>query len=350
VATFKAALRRAGKASRTFDRYAIFLRQFIAWLGDREPGAVSAADIADSYLTCWWDAYEGRYGKGPSPNTVRNHYTALNSFFDFLETRDHVASNPIRKLQRERPAGKKKRNDFLRPDEDERLLRATSTPEERIIISLLRFTGMRAGEATAITWGDVDFTTSPDYPAGLIEVRRSKTVAGERILPIFPDLQLELHRWHHYQRCRDVAAANDPVLATKFGTPMTHDFVWRVVKRVAFRANVRRTPCTCATKIAGRHDRTCPRTQNDRHLSEITPHTLRRTFGTALRRQGTPLDAISKALGHSSTKVTEESYVDFEAAHVSREILGHRQNRIRQPGWPVDYRTVEERIAQERKG
>ncbi len=132
---FEGALRRAGKAPLTFRRYAVFLRQFVAWLGDRAPGEVKGGEIADSYLTHWWNAYEGRYGKPPAPNTVRNHYTALNSFFDFLEARDCVATNPIRKLKGEQPAGKKKRNDFLRPDEDERLLRAASTPEERIIIN-----------------------------------------------------------------------------------------------------------------------------------------------------------------------------------------------------------------------
>ncbi|CAN5219905.1 hypothetical protein BH18ACT12_BH18ACT12_11840 [soil metagenome] len=57
-------------------------------------------------------------------------------------------------------------------------------------------------------------------------------------------------------------------------------------------------------------------------VSEITPHTLRRTFATTLRRDETSLDTISKLLGHSSTKVTEDSYVELEAEVIARELFG----------------------------
>ena len=54
----------------------------------RSPGAVTARDIADDYLATWFETYEARYGKVPSRDTVRNHHTALSSFFNFLESRD----------------------------------------------------------------------------------------------------------------------------------------------------------------------------------------------------------------------------------------------------------------------
>lgn len=93
------------------------------------------------------------------------------------------------------------------------------------------------------------------------------------------------------------------------------------MKRVAFKAAVRPIPCRCGTNVSTSHDAGCPRTKNGRHLSEITPHTLRRTFGSALRRRGTALDVISKLLGHSSTKVTEESYVELEVTVIGRKLF-----------------------------
>src|SRR4051812_38362560 len=91
---YEGALRRARKAPRTFRRYAVFLRQFAEWLGDSDPATVTAAEIADGYMEYWWKRFQEEHGKEPSRDTVRNHYTALSSFYDYLETRDFVASNP----------------------------------------------------------------------------------------------------------------------------------------------------------------------------------------------------------------------------------------------------------------
>ena len=103
---------------------------------------------------------------------------------------------------------------------------------------------------------------------------------------------------------------------------MTHDFLLRLVKRVAFRAGVRVRPCTCAASHQNEHDGSCPQTKNGRNLSDVTPHTLRRTFATSLRREGRPIDVVSKILGHSSTKVTEQFYVELEDETVAAEFLG----------------------------
>jgi len=57
---------------------------------------------------------------------VRNHHTAISSFFNFLEARDFVTANPMRKLAHERPKGAKKKNDLL-----DDLARITKTPLAR---------------------------------------------------------------------------------------------------------------------------------------------------------------------------------------------------------------------------
>jgi integrase len=45
--------------------------------------------------------------------------------------------------------------------------------------------------------------------------------------------------------------------------------------------------------------------------SAVTPHTLRRTFGTELLNKGMALEQLSKLLGHADTRVTEASYAEM---------------------------------------
>ena len=264
--------------------------------------------------------YEARYEKEPSKNTSRNHHCALNSFFTYLERLDHVKSNPLRKL--DPPKGERKANDYLSPEEDERLICAPVTPRERIIIAWLRYTGMRADvEATKVKQRDVDLTPTADYPWGRIIVKNSKTPRGRRVIPIFPELRVEIDRWYEFLRKLELRDLDLPVLVTAKRTPMTHDYLWRIVKRVAHRAEVRVTRCACGTEKPARHEKGCPRSTNGKNLSEVTPHSLRRTFGSALRQEGKSIDSISKALGHSDSRTTEQHYVDLEDATVAREIL-----------------------------
>ena len=42
--------------------------------------------------------------------------------------------------------------------------------------------------------------------------------------------------------------------------------------------------------------------------SEVTPHTLRRTFATILLNSGNPLDAVADVLGHESVDTTRRHY------------------------------------------
>jgi integrase len=65
------------------------------------------------------------------------------------------------------------------------------------------------------------------------------------------------------------------------------------VKRVANRAGVRRH--------VGKGD----------NISEVTPHTLRRTFGSYLLNKGLGLEDVSKLLGHSNIRVTQECYAEL---------------------------------------
>jgi integrase len=101
---------------------------------------------------------------------------------------------------------------------------------------------------------------------------------------------------------------------------MPISFAWRLVKRVAHRAGVRPRPCTCQTARPP-HAPGCPRNLNGYNKSDVTPHTLRRTFGSDLINRGLRLEVVSKLLGHATTTITEHAYAELLDDTTRRELL-----------------------------
>jgi integrase/recombinase XerD len=289
---------RRGLSSATRTAYAQYLDQFFGWLGNTPLSGVRPGDIELRYLPHWERGFHVRYGRTPSSRTTRNHLIALNSFFSFLARFEYLASNPLAQI--ERPRISQGRNDRLLPEEAAALLAACRTPTERIVIPLLLWTGMRGGEAGSLLKKDVDVVR------GLIVVRASKTPTGLRTIPILNPLLPYINAWLIRQEQLGLDDPALPFLATKSGRSMRHAHVWTVVKRVAGRAGIRERQAT---------DR------NRRNLSEVSPHTLRRTFGSELINRGVRLEVVARLLGHVQTSTTERCYAELLDTTIVAEAL-----------------------------
>ena len=86
---------------------------------------------------------------------MRAQIAALRSFFSYLErsglladAEGHAVPNPMAAIVA--PSLEQRPNDFLRPFEDAALLECDSPPAERLVIWLLRWTGLRVAEACAL--------------------------------------------------------------------------------------------------------------------------------------------------------------------------------------------------------
>ena len=75
---------------------------------------------------------------------------------------------------------------------------------------------------------------------------------------------------------------------------MKPQFAWRVVKRVSERAEITRV--------------------------RVSPHTLRRTFGSDLLNRGVRMEAVSKLLGHADVRVTQQAYAELLDQTVRDEV------------------------------
>ena len=57
------------------------------------------------------------------------------------------------------------------------------------------------------------------------------------------------------------------------------------------------------------------------NLSQVSPHTLRRTFGSHLLNNGVRIEVVSALLGHADVRVTQQAYAELLQATIAREVL-----------------------------
>jgi site-specific recombinase XerD len=319
--SFDGYLRRRGRAFSTRQQYAYSLRGFADWLGMSVVGDLTPANL-ELFLSHWEAAFRTRHGHAPQPSTMRGTIGALRVFFSYLEQAELLTGtdgsprrNPMRTI--DAPHCPQRPNDFLRPHEDRALLNADCPHHHRIVVWLLRYTGVRVAEARALTVADLDLT--PEGEA--VTIRSGKTAAATRTIPLLAQLLPLVHEHLEFLRGCLSVTSDTPLLATGRGTAMTTNYLWRVVKRVAFEAGVRPIACSCGTTRQDRHDRGCPRTTSGENRSSVSPHTLRRTFGSDLINRGVRLEAVSKLLGHSSTTITERAYAQLLGPTIRRELF-----------------------------
>lgn len=311
---------RLGKAKGTCIKYVGALRAFDAWLGERAFSALTGKDIED-YLDWWFSDFQRVYGREPSKQTQRNLITALRVFFAYLDRNErlrdsegHFVRNPM--ISVEAPRVEQRPHDWLRPEEDRAFLACECTLQERTIVWLLRWTGMRVGEAVSVRIRDLDF--SPEGET--IKVATSKTAAGRRVVPLVPELLPLVRTWLDHLRLQGLYSADAPLLSTRHGTAMKGTYVWRVVKRVSERAEIRVVACSCGSP-GRRHESGCPRSRSGENASTVTPHTLRKTYGSHLLNNGTRLEVVSKMLGHQNSRITEQVYAELLDRQAHREVL-----------------------------
>lgn len=87
------------------------------------------------------------------------------------------------------------------------------------------------------------------------------------------------------------------MLLTNTGKQLREGALWKALKRRAARAGVR-----------VREQEPDKRGKTPDNPSEVTPHMLRRTFATTLRRRGSSLDVVASILGHASLDTTRRHY------------------------------------------
>lgn len=273
--------------------------------------------------------YYSELSKKYSESTVKKTRTLFNTIFDYLVTCNIMTANPAKGIKmphRTKYAVQKKEHSFLSLEQAEKfyetaLSKATeATPgirtgdyiygrNARFCIIVL-YTGMRIGEAYALTWNDIDFKNNTininktmeriridDKYQWIIDTpKRPKSI---RTIPLSNRAKEQLL----YLRTIEPglhAKEDDHIFVTENNIPPSQSTVTRTLKAILTRADIE-------SNGFGLHD-------------------LRHSFGSMLLQKGwkenQPVDikVISEILGHEDISTTYNIYLHIMNKHKSEVI------------------------------
>lgn len=163
-------------------------------------------------------------------------------------------------------------------------------------ISFLLETGLRRGELLGLQWSDIDFVNNT------LSVNRS--ICGKR----GGGVEVRPPKWNSYR----VIPVAPPAVALLKSMPHCSEYIFP--NRYG-RPQYPRTFSNVFARHMGRIQRTL-------RLPMLSPHELRHTFGTDLRRLGVDIYTIQKVMGHKDINVTSNLYVHNEVESL-RQALGY---------------------------
>jgi integrase len=246
-------------------------RHLLSKFGPHEVGTIRRSDIADHF--------DSMREKGATVQTVNRALRTMKAVLFFALERELVERNVMQRFRPFEGGEAKVRRDAFSESEVQAILGA-ARPNERALIGLLCFTGLRPGEAYALAWSDVDLV------AGCARVVRSwdhrggkfvepKTKAGARVVPLSGWLVTELTA--HKERSGEVAL----VFGGRTGRPMNP-------------SNVRRDLWVPLKKRAG--------------VRELDLYSLRHTFASLGRTAGESAFNVARMMGHAKSALVDQVY------------------------------------------
>ncbi len=261
---FGTALTLAGKSRATVHAYVGCVRDFIKYTG------VDASDVAPEHISRFVThlAHERRL----EPSTIKVYVYAVRFLFEVTLSRAELVSDL--KAPRVTP----KPIPVLSPNETLRFIESFRSRVHKTIASLIYATGLRVGEALALTINDID------AQRGVIVVRNTK-VRRPRLARLSKAL-LELLR-NYWRDVRPTKPLLFPGLDPK--VPLNQSSV-----QGAFQA---------ATRDARLH-------------KPVTPHVLRHTYATHLLEGGVDIHTVQLLLGHANLAATLR-YLHVSTAHIA---------------------------------
>jgi integrase len=230
--------------------------------------------------------------QGLAGKTIENYLLPLGGTMTFAVRRGLIATNPCALLTNdERPHRSPRKEKHVWSDEEvDALITASEKiarePEARYdyspLIRTALYTGLRQGELLGLQWGDIDLHE------GVLYVRRqwtrsneygpTKTPAGVRRIP----LPRELVQFFRELKLRsDHSGTEDPVFASKEGTPLGH----RNLTRRGFE------PAAAQAGIDGE-----------------TFHDMRHAFASRMISRGIEPVTLAKLMGHEDIRETLNTY------------------------------------------
>ena len=141
----------------TFFEY--MSRDIISYFGEKKKLAQIDVESVKRYLKFLNTEARTQKGEPYSAETRVHHYNALRNILGYARRLGYIKDNPCDYLTaKEKPHKEKKQVDFLSPDETRRFIACLENEPLfwKAFMNVLITTGLRRGEALALTWADID--------------------------------------------------------------------------------------------------------------------------------------------------------------------------------------------------
>lgn len=245
-----------------------------------------------------------------NPNTINKITVLLKKILDIGIKKGYYTNNPVKMLKK-LPIAKAQLN-YWSIEEFKEFLNLFE-PEEynyQLLFTCLFFTGMRLGEALALTWNDIDFTTQTIHitksiyiSKGISYISTTKTKAGMRRITIHKKLNDELKEWKktQYKLLDNFITGDKNELQIFQNSPMvitknaTEKFYKKILKR-------------------------------ETNLKRIRIHDFRHSHASLLINQGEDYLVVKERLGHSSITTTIDTYSHLYPS--KQKSLADKLNRL----------------------
>jgi integrase len=277
------------------------LNHLVPWFGPMPVNEIHVDDV-DDYVA-------EKVAEGLAGSSVNRTLTLLSTILTYAaECRPHHCPvNPAAGHDR-RAATKRPSRIVIDETQTAALLAAAAEldtecrqkrPYRRALLATLLYGGMRIGELLALTWDDIDLG------AGKIEIRESKTSAGERTIDIQPELHDHLVGWK---------------MKTRYSNPSS--FVFPTQRgRMDHRSSVRQS--VLVRSVVRANERIAEYGGCDPLPEELKLHDLRRTYCSWLFTERCTLPFVMAQMGHRDSRMTM-IYAQAIEAKGGRVVTGGR--------------------------
>lgn len=277
----------------TYENYYSMLKNhIIPELGGRKLMSITQEDVKNFLASL--------EVKKLSTNAIRNIFGMLNRVMKAAVKKGALFTNPCEDV--ELPQKEKTTIKALSLSEQYILETAASKDKNGIAVFLALYTGMRIGEISALRWTDVDFESNRLYVNRTVQriansdncnsnctktrlfFGKTKSESGRRIIPLTPKLSSLLREEKKKSESLYVVSSRGSI-----AEPRTIRYRYKKI-----------------LKSAG--------------INHLHFHGLRHTFSTRCIEKNIDIAALSHILGHSSIKMTLDTYVDSLYEHQAASI------------------------------